>query len=406
MPGPLTGIKILEFSQVIAAPFAGQILADLGADVLKIEPPEGESWRLQVPFAPTESKAYQCLNRGKRCLTLRLNTTEAHQVVHQLVKDMDVVLINYRPDAPAKFRVDYETLSRIRPDLVYVDLTAFGRRGDWAMRPGYDGAVQAVSGLMAAEAKTRPGEGSPATISSTAPADYGSGYVLADAVIAGLYHRETTGEGQMIECSLLATALNLQPQVVMEHPIADTDVRNPARDLRRQRASEGAPYTELLSIRSPGDETDIHYRAYLASNGGLVIAAETAEEIDAAYRFFDVERSTMNSEKVSKIETMIESEAVDSWLERFKSAGIPAAPINFSEEMNRHPQVEANNGIFDIEHEVTGHQRQIRLPLNFTVSGLGTPGASPPLGRDTRNVLFDLGYSDELQEDLKDKGVI
>ena len=147
--GPLAGIKILEFSQVIAAPYAGQILADMGADVLKVEPPEGESWRLQAQFAPLESKTYQTLNRGKRGITLRLSEPEAQQVVHQLVAAMDVVLINYRPDVPAKFNIDYETLSAIKPDLIYIDLTAFGSKGPWALRPGYDGAVQAVSGLMA-----------------------------------------------------------------------------------------------------------------------------------------------------------------------------------------------------------------------------------------------------------------
>ena len=136
MSGPLDGVKVLEFSQIIAAPFGGQILADLGADVLKVEPPDGESWRLQAQFVPLESKTYQCLNRGKRCITLSLDEPAATEIVNRLVPDMDVVLINYRPDVPKKFHIDYESLSAIKPDLVYVDLTAFGRRGPWAMRPG------------------------------------------------------------------------------------------------------------------------------------------------------------------------------------------------------------------------------------------------------------------------------
>lgn len=406
MAGPLTGIRILEFSQVIAAPFAGQILADLGADVLKVEPPQGESWRLQTQFAPTESKAYQCLNRGKRCLTLNLASSEAQDIVHRLIEDMDVVLINYRPDAPAKFRIDYETLAAIKPDLVYVDLTAFGRRGDWAMRPGYDGAVQAVSGLMAAEGKTRADDGSPVTISHSAPADYGSGYVLADAVVAGLYHREMTGEGQMIECSLLATALNLQPHVVMEHPTADAAVRNPARDKRRQRASEGAPYEELLAIRENEPRDNIYYRAYLTADGGLVIAALAEQEIDAVFDFFDLTRGQVEPEQVRDIEETMESKPTTYWLEELLCRDIPAAPINFSEEMNRHPQVEANDWIVELEHELTGHQRQIKLPLSFSITTLAESRPAPPLGRDTVSVLSGLGYSEAEIEALKAGGAV
>lgn len=406
MAGPLDGIRVLEFSQVIAAPFAGQILADLGADVLKVEPPGGESWRLQVMFAPTESKAYQCLNRGKRCMTLQLDTPAARDIVHQLVREMDAVLINYRPDAPAKFGIDYDSLSAIKPDLVYVDLTAFGRRGEWANRPGYDGAVQAVSGLMAAEGKTRPGEGSPTPISSSAIADYGSGYVLADALISGLYHREMTGEGQFIECSLLATALNLQPDVVMEHPVADTDVRNPARARRRTRASEGAQYTELLEIRDPEPADNIYHRAYLTADGGIVIAAETSDHIAAVFAYFDLDRRTLAPGDIWALEQHIEAGNTRNWLSDLGAAGIPVAPINFPEEMNQHPQVQESGWTVDLVHETTGAQRQITLPLDFSLSTVATIQASPPLGRDTDAVLADLGYSDSDIDSLRSRGVI
>ena len=190
--GPLQGVRVLEFSQVIAAPFAGQFLAELGAYVTKVEPPEGESWRLQMMFAPKESGTYQGLNRGKNCITLRLTSEQAQSIVHRLVKDVDVVLINYRPDVPAKFRIDYDTLRAIKPDLIYGDLTAFGRRGPWAMRPGYDGVVQAMTGLMSGEAKLRE-DGSPSTPSSTAIAGrcFYRAYVAADggAVFLGAQSR-------------------------------------------------------------------------------------------------------------------------------------------------------------------------------------------------------------------------
>jgi len=405
MSGPLDGIKVLEFSQVIAAPFAGQILADLGAQVLKVEPPEGESWRLQAAFVPTESKTFQCLNRGKDCITLRLTAPEAQEVVHRLVPEMDVVLINYRPDAPARFRIDYESLSALKPDLVYVDLTAFGRRGAWALRPGYDGAVQAVSGLMAAEGKTRAGEGSPATISSSAIADFSSGYVLADAVISGLYHREMTGEGQMIECSLLASALNLQPHVVMEHPVADSTHRNPARDARRKLAEAGAPYAALLEAREDTSDT-MYYRAYLTSDGGIVIAAETEPEVAAVFRLFGLDANAISDDVIADLENRIEAESTATWLARLEAAGIPAGPLQFSEEMLSHPQVLANEWLVDLDHEVTGPQTQIALPLSFSRTQPGATRASPPLGRDSERVLRRLGYSDTMLASLRQKGVV
>ena len=163
--GPLDGIRVLEFTQIIAGPFGCQNLADMGAEVIKVEPPEGEPWRIFGQFMPNESKTFQSLNRGKKSLVLRMGDERAQKIVHDLIPEIDVVVINYRPDVPARLGIDYETLRAIRPDLIYVDNTAFGREGPWAHRPGYDIVVQAVSGLMAGEAKVAD-DGSPAQITS------------------------------------------------------------------------------------------------------------------------------------------------------------------------------------------------------------------------------------------------
>ena len=157
MPGPLDGIRILEFTQIIAAPFGGMLLSDMGAEVIKIEPIEGEPWRLHNQFLPKESRAYISLNRGKKSLPLNLKNPEATAIVHRLVKEIDVVIINARPDVPEKLGTDYETLSKINPRLIYCDNTAFGRNGPDSYRPGYDIVVQAVSGLLAADNKVENG---------------------------------------------------------------------------------------------------------------------------------------------------------------------------------------------------------------------------------------------------------
>ena len=165
MPGPLDGIKILEFTQIIAGPFAGMLLADMGADVIKVEPIQGEPWRHATQFMPGESKTYMSLNRGKRSLPLNLADSDAIGIVHKMIAEIDVVIINARPDVPVKLGIDYETLATINPRLIYCDNTAFGRRGPNSYRPGYDLIIQAMSGLMAAEGKIE--DGVPRLISAT-----------------------------------------------------------------------------------------------------------------------------------------------------------------------------------------------------------------------------------------------
>ena len=149
MPGPLEGIRILEFGEIIAAPFGAMLLADLGADVIKVEPPWGEPWRFFRPVVPNESRGYMHLNRGKRSLPLDLTKPEALDIVDKLVPQIDVVIVNYRPDVPYKLGIDYETLSGKNPRLIYCEATAFGREGPDSQRPGYDIIIQAMSGIMA-----------------------------------------------------------------------------------------------------------------------------------------------------------------------------------------------------------------------------------------------------------------
>ncbi|MEC9277778.1 MAG: CoA transferase, partial [Chloroflexota bacterium] len=173
MPGALDGIKVLEFTQIIAAPFGGMLLSDMGASVIKIEPLGGEPWRLHSEFLPKESKTFISLNRGKRSLPLDLKTKEGLEIVQKLVVNTDVVIINARPDVPKELGIDYESLSTINPKLIYCDNTAYGRKGPHGYRPGYDLIVQAMSGLLAADNKIV--DGLPQQITATAVADYTTG---------------------------------------------------------------------------------------------------------------------------------------------------------------------------------------------------------------------------------------
>ncbi len=159
MVGPLDGIKVLELSEMIAGPYAGMLLADMGADVIKIEPPWGEAWRLVQQVVPLESRPYMAVNRGKRSLPLDLTKPKGQEVLYKLVPDTDVMIVTYRPDVPKKLGIDYETMHAKNPRLVYCANTAFGTEGPQSRLPGYDLILQAMTGLMAAEGKPESTEG-------------------------------------------------------------------------------------------------------------------------------------------------------------------------------------------------------------------------------------------------------
>ncbi|HEY7268433.1 MAG TPA: CoA transferase [Dehalococcoidia bacterium] len=419
--GPLDGIRILEFTQIIAGPFACMMLADQGAEVIKVEPPNGEPWRLFAQFMPGESKTFQELNRGKQSLVLDMSNTVAQEAIHKLIPAVDVVVINYRPDVAAKLRIDYPTLSAIRPDLIYIDNTAFGRKGPLSNQPGYDIVVQAVSGLMVGEAKFGP-DGRPETITSTAIADYGTGLAIAWAVTSALYHRERTGEGQMVETSLLSTALAFQGSAVMEHPIADAGLRAPMRERRRQLQAEGASYQEMVAARNPvrAFAANIYYRTFLTKDGAIAIGALSptlwakvrgALETDflgiADPNFrLDPEYLAEAAKRVAEVEAHVRTRTTAEWIERLNAAGVPVGAVQFPEDMSENPQVIANEMMVDLEHDLSGPQKMVAPILRMHKSPMAAQGAAPPLGRDTDKYLREAGFSDAAIEDLRVRGVI
>ena len=415
--GPLDGIRVLEFTQIIAGPFGCQNLADMGAEVIKVEPPEGEPWRIFGQFMPNESKMFQSLNRGKKSLVLRMGDERAQKIVHDLIPEIDVVVINYRPDVPARLGIDYETLRAIRPDLIYVDNTAFGPEGPWAHRPGYDIVVQAVSGLMAGEGKVTD-DGSPAQITSTAMADYGTGIAIAWGGSAALFHRERTGEGQLIESTLLATALSMQGTQVMSLPPVDVAVRVPMMENIDRMREAGASYGELVGAHQPYAGT-IYYRPYGTSDGAVAIGALSRGLRDKVRAAFDLDIPDQDdvdladpaiiaqfAAVVPQVEELVRSKTTAEWMEIFDHEGVPGGPVNFAEDMTDDPQVVANGLIIDLNHELSGPQQQVGPILKFSATPLVPEGASPPLGRDTDEFVSLAGYSAEQIAELREAGVI
>ncbi|MCH7594873.1 MAG: CoA transferase [Chloroflexi bacterium] len=219
MAGPLQGIRIIEFSQIIAGPISGVLLSDLGADVIKVEPPWGDPWRAGIsPISESESKGFITVNRGKRSVCLDLTTEEGRSIVHRLISKADVVTVNNRADVLPDLGIDYETLKGVKPDIIYSEITAFGRQGPYAGNPGYDLLMQGLTGVMAAEGildgyrsgDLRLNQGVPRYLTVMPMIDYATGYSVVQSVCAALFHRERTGRGQKIETSLFANALTIQ----------------------------------------------------------------------------------------------------------------------------------------------------------------------------------------------------
>ena len=420
MPGPLAGIKVVEFSQIIAGPFAGMLLADMGADVIKIEPPHGEPWRLNMQFIPLESRTFISLNRGKRSLPLDLIRPEATEIVDRLVAEADVVIVNYRPDVSRKLRIDYERLSGINPRLIYCDNTAFGRRGPHSQRPGYDIVAQAITGLMASEGKVV--DGVLQYIVSTPIADFATGLAMGWGICAALYVRERTGKGQKIETTLLASALAVQTSRFTWIEAIDAEpYRQFMADLERMRA-EGRPFEEIYARylefrpRPPGN---IYYRTYQTKDGVIAVGCLSDPlrkrllqvlglhdiRFDPDYDPQSPEAIEFGKQLTQQAEAIFRQRTTAEWLRILDEAGIPAGPVRFTEELFEDEQVLANNLVVELEHSVVGRVKMVGPIISMSETPLEARSASPALGEHTEEILTGLGYSPAQVEELRKKGV-
>ena len=420
MPGPLDGVRILEFTEIIAGPYGGMLLSDMGADVIKVEPPWGEPWRFTQEIVPNESRNFISLNRGKRSLPLDLTKPEGLEIVYKLIPHMDVVIINARPDVPHNLGIDYETLSARNPRLIYCDTTAFGRKGPQSYRPGYDLIVQAMTGLLASEGKVV--NGVPQQIQSTAIADYATGITIAWAVCAALYHRERTGKGQMVETTLLASALGVQTGRFIKVAAVDDERREGFFELLAQMRADNTPFDEIhrqyrekLSPRIG----NIYYRTYQASDGVLAIAclsdrlrkrAADLLEIDdirfqPGYDSMSEEARIFGEKLVVEAEAVFQTKTVEEWLKLFDDVGVPAGPVRFVEELIDDEQVIANDLVVELEHSLAGPLKMVGPMLTMSDSPLEVKLASPALGEHTDDILASLGLGEAEIKSLRDGGV-
>ena len=419
--GPLNGIKLLEFTQIIAGPMGCQLLADLGADVIKVEPIEGEPWRLNAQFIPKESVTFLGLNRGKRSFALDLAHPQAREAIHKLVKDMDAVVINYRPDVSARLGIDYETLSAIKPDLVYLDSTAFGRYGEWGSRPGYDIVVQAASGITSMVGKVDE-SGTP--LVPPAHADTTTAYSICAGVLAGLFYKERHGKGQLIETSLLINALTMAMSGFDDIPAGNGEQRTVFLGALAEARANGTPYAEFLQQRDAllgrAAGGNVYYRCFLTKDGALAIGALSVslrEKVrktlgfehnrdEPGYNVADPEQMKVDQELRARIEAQFLTKTTDEWEKILTAGGVPVAPILFTQELIDHPVVQANGYVVELEHELVGPMRMQAPPWKMSVSNPTPQGPPPVLGRHNEEILKGLGYSDDQIAEMRSAGAI
>ena len=420
--GPLAGVKVLEFTQIIAGPFCCMILSDMGADVTKFEPIEGEPWRVFVELVPKESRTFASLNRGKRGVAIDMTAPVAREAIHRLVRDTDVVVINYRPGVAEQLGIDYDTLRAINPRLIYCENTAFGRQGPLARRGGYDIVVQSMTGLMAGEGKM---SGDVPTFIYPAVADYATGIQMANSISAALYAREKTGKGQRIDSTLMGTALAMQTSQFMWIDAWDQEVIPPMLERVHQARLDLKSFEEQVTAKTgfrPVAAGNIYYRVYQTKDGFITIGALSQSlrikvlaatglndprfKPDGSFELMPEGWAERGPKLVAEAEALMRTKTTDEWGDIFERHGVPAGPLYFVEELFDNPQTQANGLVVDIEHPILGHMRMVGPPFQMSETPLAPQGPSPVLGADNDAVLAEAGFSAAEIDRMRESGVI
>lgn len=422
MAGALSGIRVADFTEYIAGPYCTMMLADMGADVVKIERPDGDMWRHTAPVAPYESRVFLGLNRGKRSISLDMVMPEGREIARRLAVEADVVVLNYRPGVVERLGLDYESLAADNPQVIYCENSAFGKKGPYAGRPGFDILSQASTGIVLYENKLV--EGTPAQIQTLAIADLTTAMWMAFSIVNALYVRAMTGKGQQIETNLFASGLAAQYRPLLSVEMFDQPVREGFLETLREMREQGASYQELAEMRKgfvPGRGKNNYYRIYETRDGLVAISCLNNRQRRAARDAVGVEDETVDgmtydwfSEEVRKahkattpsLEEAFRAKTTGEWLTTLDAVDVPCAPVNFTEEMFDLPHVAENGLIQSLEHEVVGTLRMPVCPVTMSETQPRTRSAPPALGAHSAEVLGELGYDEASVERLMDEGVV
>ena len=392
---PLSSIRVLDLSRVLAGPLCTMVLADLGAEVLKVEPPWGDETRAWgPPFVAGESAYFLSVNRGKKSLALDLKAKEGQAILRSLARGADVLVENYKVGDLARFGLDYASLREENPKLIYLSLTGFGQTGPRAKEPGYDAALQGYVGIMSV---TGEPDGPPMKV-GVAWVDVMTGMMGVAAVLAALLERERSGLGQHIDLSLFDVGLFAMANLAQSYLLT------------------GVPPKRLGNAHAQ----IVPYGAFPAQDGYIILAVGNDEQFRRLCQALDLPalaedgRFATNRARVENREVLLNllSERLKErpravWLERLKAVGVPAAPVNDLKEAFQDPQAEARGVLWWLSHPLVGALPTLANPLRFfSRTPLGPTTPPPLLGEHTFAVLEALGLSGEEIMALAQKGVV
>ena len=375
---PLHGIRVLDLSRVLAGPYCTMVLGDLGADVIKVESPEGDETRgWGPPFAEGESAYYLCVNRNKRSIILDFKTDAGRKIIHQLIKGSDVLVENFRPGTLARYSLDFESVSNLNPNLIYCSITGFGQTGPLRDKPGYDFMIQAMGGLMSI---TGEPDGEPMKV-GVAVADLFAGQNAVIAILAALQARTFTGKGQHLDISLFDSQVAMLANVASNYLIS----------------------SNLPKRYGNSHANIVPYQSFQASDAWFVVAVGNDRQFEklcgviGKWELVNDPRFSLNSERVQHRDELISilksiflTKASSEWLVLLENAGIPCGPINTLAQIFSMPQVEVREMLIHIEHEEIGDLRLVGSPLKFSETPVNYKLPPPRLGGHTDEVLREL----------------
>ncbi|WP_187429172.1 Acetyl-CoA:oxalate CoA-transferase [Roseobacter fucihabitans] len=389
--GPLKGVKVIELAHIMAGPVCGVMLADMGADVIKVEKPTGDdSRRFTPPEINGEAAAYMMMNRNKRGISLNLKAPDAVKILRQLLAEADVVVENYRTGTMEKLGLSYDELTKINPRLIYCEISGFGRTGPYAERGGFDLIAQGMSGLMSI---TGEGPGRPPVKVAAPISDINAGILGAMGVCAAYSNMLKTGQGQKVDTSLFEAAI---VQTYWQSAIAFATGKTPE------------PLGSAHPLNAP-------YQAFRTSDGWINVGAANQSNW---LRFLDVikapeldqdPRFNSNAERIRNLPALIEilngylcRDTTANWLAQMEAANLPAGPVNDILQMHSDPQTLARDMILEVDHPRAGRMRTLGHPVKFSQTPAGVETAAPLLGQHTREVLSEMGYTAAQIEGLID----
>jgi crotonobetainyl-CoA:carnitine CoA-transferase CaiB-like acyl-CoA transferase len=382
--GPLAGVKVIELAHIMAGPVCGVMLADMGADVIKVEKvPDGDDTRrMTPPSMDGESAAFMILNRNKRGISLNLKSPGGKAVLEKLLATADVVIENYRPGTMERFGLGYDTLHKMNPALIYCQITGFGRTGPYANRAGFDLIAQGLSGIMSV---TGEGAGRQPVKAGPPITDISAGILAAMGVLAAYVHRLKTGEGQLVDTSLLEAGVTT---TYWQSAICLATGKSPGAIGSAHPLS--APYQAIQT-----QDGWINIGAANQANWKRFVEVIEQPQLAGDPRFIDNAARMKNLPSLVEILTgHLRARTTSDWLARLEAAGVPAGPVLSISEMLVDPQVLARNMVVEVEHSRLGNMKTLGPPVKFSA----TPGkvnfGAPQLGQNTREVLNEYGYSD------------